>query len=266
MDEQMGRDGSVNMRKWMAALVLGIAVIALVFGIGNQQREEEVFVMAAASLQDVLGEVAASYEEETGVSVVLDFASSGTLRKGIEEGADPDIYLSASTNQMDLLSEKGLVDEAYRRTLVMNQVVLITALEDPVNSLNDVADTGAMLAMGDPDFVPAGQYAMKIIQMRGLEEALKGQFLICKDVRQVLAYVDRQEVDYGLVYRTDAMVGSQVSIIEEYGARESGLVEYPAALLSHGQANGAAQDFFSFLFEKEAREIYEAHGFLLAEE
>lgn len=251
---------------WIAIIVLAI-VLALVFYSQEGSSDEEIFVMAAASLQDVLGEVAEVYQAESGVDVVLNFASSGTLRKGIEEGAAPDIFLSASTKQMNMLLEQGLVEEEHSKTLVSNQVVLIAYNEeDDYHELGDIVDTDVLLAVGDPDFVPAGRYALQVMQAKGLEEALTERFLICKDVRQVLAYVDSGEAELGMVYRTDAITRDTVRIIEAYNEDESGVVQYPAALLGKGLENEAAQDFYKYLFSEEAREIFKAHGFLTTED
>lgn len=252
----------------VVALILAIVLILVTILVSkSRQSDEEIFVMAAASLQDVLTEVADLYESETGIELVLNFASSGTLRKGIEEGANPDIFLSASTKQMDFLVEQGLVDEDQQRVLVLNQVVLIGySAESECCSLNDVTDTDSLLAIGDPDFVPAGRYALQVIQARGLEEDLTEHFLICKDVRQVLAYVSSGEAEFGMVYRTDAMTSDVVNILESYDAQESGVVEYPAALLAKGQSNKNAQNFYDYLFSEKARNIFTTHGFITMED
>ncbi len=251
---------------WIAVIVLVMALVA-VFYTQTGSSDEEIFVMAAASLQDVLGEVAEVYQAETGTEVVLNFASSGTLRKGIEEGADPDIFLSASTKQMNMLLEQGLVEEEHSKTLVMNQVVLIAYDSDSVyQKLGDIVDADLLLAIGDPDFVPAGRYALQVMQARGLDEALAERFLICKDVRQVLAYVASGEVELGMLYRTDAMSSEAVHIIEAYNEDESGVIQYPAALLGKGLENESAQDFYVYLFSEEARDIFKAHGFLTMED
>ncbi|QRN84724.1 molybdate ABC transporter substrate-binding protein [Clostridia bacterium] len=252
----------------VVALILAIVLLLVTILVSkSRESDEEIFVMAAASLQDVLTEVANLYESETGIELVLNFASSGTLRKGIEEGANPDIFLSASTKQMDLLVDQGLVEEEHQRVLVMNQVVLIGySAESEPYTLNEVTDTDALLAIGDPDFVPAGRYALQVIQARGLEEDLKEHFLICKDVRQVLAYVSSGEAEFGMVYRTDAMTSDVVNIMETYDEQESGVVQYPAALLAKGQDSKKAQDFYNFLFSQKAKNIFTLHGFLTLED
>ena len=260
--------GTIDMKKinLLAAVVLAL-VLVVVFQSQSAGSDEEIFVMAAASLQDVMSEVAEVYTEQTGTDVVLNFASSGTLRKGIEEGADPHIFLSASTKQMDLLAERGFVDAEYRKILVMNQVVLIASQADSgVMTLGDIAGSEAMLAIGDPDFVPAGRYALQVLLARGLDQPLEEHFLLCKDVNQVLAYVDGGESEFGMLYRTDAMTSGNVHIVEAYGPEESGVVEYPAALLETGRGSESARDFFAFLFGEEARGIFEAHGFLIMED
>lgn len=60
--------------------------------------------------------------------------------------------------------------------------------------------------MGDPDFVPAGRYAHETFIKSGLWKDFKKNILLTKDVRSALFYVKIGEVDYSIVYKTDALL------------------------------------------------------------
>ena len=94
---------------------------------------KEVLVLAAASLTDVLTELATTYKEATGVTVTFSFASSGALQTQIESGSPADIFFSAAQKQMNALEEKSLIDSDTRKNLLENKVVLITPANSTLN-------------------------------------------------------------------------------------------------------------------------------------
>ena len=92
----------------------------------------EITVFAASSLTESLTELGRRYEALVpGVTLVFQFDSSGTLKTQIEEGADCDLFLSASQKHMDALAE--LVDPTSRVDLLENKVVLCVAESSPVS-------------------------------------------------------------------------------------------------------------------------------------
>ncbi len=66
-----------------------------------------------------------------------------------------------------------------------------------------------LIAIGEPQTVPAGKYAQQVLTHLGLYERLKPRFVLAKDVRQVLTYVATGNADAGIVYATDARVSSK---------------------------------------------------------
>src|SRR5690349_1485581 len=87
----------------------------------------EINVFAAASLTDVLKELARGYEKENGDKVIFNFAASSVLARQIEEGAPADIFFSADEAKMDGLDKKGLIDKATRKSRLGNSLVVVTA-------------------------------------------------------------------------------------------------------------------------------------------
>ena len=159
---------------------------------------------AAASLQDAAGELKTIYEQQqAGVKITYNFASSGTLQKQIEEGAPADLFISAGKSQMDALAEKGLIVDASRRDLLGNELVLITGKDGSLSGFEGLTDAGvAKIAVGTPETVPAGKYAQEALTHLGLWDKLNRNSF-GQDVRQVLTYMETSNADAGLVYRSD---------------------------------------------------------------
>lgn len=70
-------------------------------------------VAAASSLEYVLKDkLIPEFEKQNpGITVEGTFDSSGKLQTQIEEGIDADIFFSAATKQMDVLSEEGFISK-----------------------------------------------------------------------------------------------------------------------------------------------------------
>ena len=79
-----------------------ICAIALAgSSLADEPRKSEVLVFAAASLTNVLGELAPAWEQSSGVTVKLSFAASSVLARQIEAGSNADVFISADQEWMD---------------------------------------------------------------------------------------------------------------------------------------------------------------------
>ena len=120
----------------------------------------------------------------------------------------------------------------------------------------------AKIAVGEPKTVPAGQYADQTFKALKLDDAVKGKIVFGTNVRQVLAYVERGEVQAGLVYRTDAKEsGEKVAIVATADAATHEPIIYPAAVLSKTEHGDAAGHFLDFLMSEKAVAVLRAKGF-----
>jgi molybdate transport system substrate-binding protein len=239
-------------------------------GNGNGQPSAppvEMTVSAAASLTDVMEEIKGLYEGKSDNTLAMNYGSSGALQQQIEEGAPADIFISAAQKQMDTLQEKGLIDEGSRIDLLENAVVLIVpadgANEDIADFQSLAADSVVNLAIGEPESVPAGRYAKEILTALELWDALEAEekLILGKDVRQVLTYVERGDVDAGIVYMTDALSSEQVKVVAPAPAGSHTPVTYPAAIVKESAGQDAAEDFMAFLQSEEIATVFEKHGF-----
>jgi molybdate transport system substrate-binding protein len=228
-------------------------------------KRTEITVFAAASLTEVVTELAALYSAAAGVTVRPSFAATSVLARQIEAGAAAEAFLSADAEWMDYLDERNLLEPGSRSRLLGNVLVLIAPAGrdvsvrlDPGGSL-PAALGGGRLAVADPDLVPAGRYARSALQSIGAWEAVRSQLVPAENVRVALAFVARGEAALGIVYATDARVEPRVAVIATFPATSHAPIVYPAALLRG--ASPAARDFFRYLHGPEARAVFAAAGF-----
>ena len=80
------------------------------------------------------------------------------------------------------------------------------------------------------------------------------------NVRQVLDYVARGEVEAGFVYRTDAaLMPDKVKIVQTVEGHAP--VRYPVAVVSESRQKALARDFVAFLSGAEGQAILARFGF-----
>ncbi|UUV17898.1 molybdate ABC transporter substrate-binding protein [Fusobacteria bacterium ZRK30] len=185
-------------------IFLVLIVISFLMSCNKDKKEKKsVTISIAASLTDGIEEIAKNYTRDTGIEVRINLGGSGSLRKQMEEGAPVDFIFLASKDHIDQLAEKKIVDES--KYLLENSLVVIG--NNKINNFKDILiNTEKPLAMGDPDFVPAGRYARETLLRSGLWKDFKENILLTKDVRSALFYVKIGEVDYSIVYKTDALL------------------------------------------------------------
>lgn len=262
----------------LTAAAAGLAGLVL-FGASPALADTELIVFAAASLTESLEEIKALYEEENpDVQVIYNFDSSGTLKTQIEEGADCDVFISASPKQMDQLDVRSGEDinpdgldfvlEESRTDLLENKVVLAVAADDEgeAGSFDELAellaDGDVLLAMGNAD-VPVGQYTQKILAYYGLDEqqlAADGKLTYGSNVKEVTTQVSQGSVDCGVVYSTDAF-SAGLTVIDTATEEMCGQVIYPAAVLKTSEKQEEALAYLSFLRSEESLQIFEKIGF-----
>ncbi len=212
-------------------------------------------------------EIRELYEEKSGHTLMMNYGSSGALQQQIEEGAPVDVFISAAQKQMDALQEKGLIDEESRIDLLENAVVLIVpgagANEEITGFQSLAADSLVNLAIGEPESVPAGRYAKEILTTLELWVSLEAEekLIYAKDVRQVLTYVERGDVDAGIVYMTDALSSDRVEVVASAPAGSHTPVTYPVAIVKDCAEREVAEDFMAFLQSEEAGALFDKHGF-----
>ena len=223
-------------------------------------------VSAAASMKDALAETEDVYEHGyANIEFSNNFGSSGTLAAQIVQGAPVDIFLSAAAKPMDDLAANGLIVAGTRRNLLRNTLVLIAPLDSKLRDFQGLADKSIrLIALGDPAGVPAGQYGKQTLLSYHLWEQLSAKFVLGKDVRQVLTYVETGNADAGLVYATDAKASGKVRVVATAPESTHDPIVYPVAVIKGSRNEEASRRFVEFLRSPAAQAIFMKHGFTIA--
>jgi molybdate transport system substrate-binding protein len=229
---------------------------------------EEVIVSAAASLKDVLTELAPLCLKQTGVTLTTNLAASGILAQQIKSGAPVDIFISADDDTMDGLDQAGLLETGTRVTLLGNTLVFVVPFDSKLKLDSTAAlasDDVKHIGIGDPKTVPAGHYATNYFEKIKLLPAVQPKFVPLDNVRTVLAHVVAGNVDVGIVYRTDALSEKKVREVFAATGPDAPVIHYPIAIIKASKSATAAAKVREFLLGSDARAIFARFGFTLPE-
>ena len=232
--------------------------------------EQSILVAAAASLKNAYeDELIPMFEEQyPGVTVEGTYDSSGKLQTQIEEGLEADVFMSAATKQMKALDEEGMIASDTIVNLLENKIVLIvpTGSDSKIDSFEKISDA-ASIALGDPESVPAGQYAKEALTNLNVWDSIQDKVSFGTNVTEVLNQVAAASADAGIVYATDAASkADQVTVVAEApeGSLEKKVI-YPVAVVKATAHEDAAKAFVDFLQTPEAIAVFESYGFVAAE-
>ena len=228
----------------------------------NADIQGTITLAAAASLEKSFTEhLIPMFEEQyPEVSIEGTYDSSGKLQSQIEAGADVDIFFSAALKQMEALQEEGYIAEDASVDLLENKIVLIVPAgnESGYTSFEDIVNAD-MIAIGDPESVPAGQYSKEALENLDLWSSLEGKLSLGTNVTEVLNWVAEGSADAGIVYATDAAsMTDKVSVVAEGSVSK---VIYPVAELKETKNKDAADAFMEFLQSDEALDVFKVAGF-----
>ena len=252
-----------------AALLLLFLIPLLLGGRSSppaSAQTREIVVAAAISLSEAFNEIGRLYHDRTGYTVTFSFASSGELERQIEAGAPVDVFASAGEREMDQLQARQLIEQSTRVDFARNALVLVVPAgsKAALHSFADLQDPKVKrIAIGNPKTVPAGQYAEQLLRHMQLWPKVESRLVLAENVRQVLDYVVREEVDAGIVYATDANIAKgKSSVVAAAPEQDYGPVLYPIAVVKGSGSAQAAKGFVNLVQSPDGVRILTKYGFL----
>jgi len=250
--------------------IAGLMALALL-GCGQTAPEQArtdaqgkaVLCFVGASTKDAIEEAGAAWSKETGVEVKLNADDSSKLATQIVNGAPADLFLSANEKWANFVKDKGFAQEV--KPFLGNSLVIVVPQGNPagVATPEDLTTPRVKrVAVAGPT-VPAGIYARQALGKLQLWDDLEKEKKIVagENVRVTLTYVERGEVEAGIVYSTDARITDKVQAVYTFEAGTHDPIVFQLVLLKAGEKNAAARRFFEQLQTPQAAAIFQKYGF-----
>jgi molybdate transport system substrate-binding protein len=256
------------------ALLLPLLVLLAACGsAGNAAPKTELVVDAAASLQGAFTQIKTQFEQQhANTTVTLNFAGSQQLAQQITQGAPADVFASANSAQMKVVTTSGFIAPDAPKTFVRNRLIVIAPKSNPAHlqRLQDLARPGLKMVLADKS-VPVGQYALDFLTKASTDAAygtgykdavLKNVVSYEQDVESVFTKVQLGEADAGIVYTSDVSVnGDNVSQLPIPDALNT-IATYPIAPLKGSKHLDLANQWITFVLSSTGQSTLGHYGFL----
>ncbi len=220
-------------------------------------------VSAASSLTAPITKIAADFRAANPgiVDVALNFESSSTLVKQIQEGAPVDVFASADDiNMAKLANTEQLVGAPV--SFARNRLTIVVKKGNPEKlvSLADLGRAGVVSLCGEE--VPCGRYAEQMLAAAGVEiptnRITRGQ-----NAKATLRAVAEGDADAGIVYVTDVTDVSGDLVESVVIADAQNVVgSYPIAVVRGTGNQAAAEAFVAFVRSPSAQATLTSARFL----
>lgn len=254
-------------------LVALLSMVLALAGCQSTAKEESksepvaLTISAAASLKDAMTEIQSLYSAEApDATLTLNFGSSGSLAQQISQGAEVDVFMSASAKDMTTLKDAQLMSDDTVKNILGNEVVLIVPKDSTttITSFDQLVDPSiTKIGIGEPSSVPVGQYAVDVFNFYKVMDQIQSKIINGKDVKEVLTWVETGNVDAGVVYSTDAKVSTSVKVVAIAPADSHKAIVYPAGVVKASKNAEAATAFVNYLSSDAAKAVFEKYGFTI---
>ena len=234
----------------------------------SNQAKDDLIIFAPASLMDSLNEVLKEYNKEKKIKVKAVYLGTAQLAQQIKTGASPDIFISANMEWMQYLNERKLVLDKYIYTLLSNSLVAVTSNENfrikKKEYFSDIRstflNTKTRISLAMVDAVPAGIYAKEFFKKIKIWDTIKSNVANSPNVRGALSYVSRGDLEYGVVYKSDAVVDDRVKVIYHLNPDLHTKIEYPLSVLNDEENT---MHLYFFLRSRKTSQIFKDWGFIV---
>lgn len=228
---------------------------------------ELVKVAAAANLTFVIKELRADFQKKhPNDTIQITFAGSGKLASQILHSAPYDIFLSANTTYPTKLyaAKKGLREpEVYTKGAL---ALLSVNKHDFSKGLNILRQsTIKRIAVANPKTAPYGKASIEALQNAHLYKLIKKKLIYGESIAQTLNYTLHAS-DFGFIAKS-ALYAPQLRRFQK-GVNWIDVdptlykpIKQSALLLTHAKTNNAAKEFYSYLFSKQAKTIFQKYGY-----
>jgi len=226
---------------------------------------QTVRLFAAASTAPPVKEIISLIKVADGPKTVPVFAASGALARQIEYGAPADLYLAAHPIWMDHLASKKLLKVGSRRDLIGNCLIVarpITTSPLPQLSQRFVTHLAeSRIALGDPVYVPVGQYAAEALKNLGIWSGVERLSARLPSARHVQLLLERQEVLAGFLYRSDARANARIAINQLVDPAMHAEIVYPIAIIQTPNVSKNVKTVFEFFLSDQGVQVFSRYGF-----
>ena len=233
-------------------IIITLAIFIITFSLSSKSHEKTVLLFAPISLSEVIKELINSYKLlQNNIYIKPVFMGTSQLVMQVKNGANPDLFISANVEWMDYLERKKIILKKFRKDYLYNSLVVITNKENTVNAFRNIKElesaflkSKTKISLAMTNSIPAGIYAKDFLENVGIWNDFKKKHVESPNVRAALNYVARNELEFGIVYKTEVVKNSKVKILYHIEGEKHKKITYPIATLNEKKETMEVYNFF----------------------
>jgi molybdate transport system substrate-binding protein len=232
---------------------------------GQGQAPLPLFVCAVTGLEPGFQALEPLWRGQGNRPLRFTFAPTATLLRLFDQGHPCDLLALSDPPRMAALEQRRLLRQDSNRTMLGNELVVVTLAEQPFLprlaapfALPELLGTGR-LALPDPAASPVGRAAREALQNLELWDSLAPRLLRTADSATALALLRRGEARAMIATGTEALATPGLRLALTLPADSHQPLRYAFALPRRGDV--AAQELLAFLAGPAALPVWQRLGF-----
>ncbi|MDZ4098448.1 MAG: molybdate ABC transporter substrate-binding protein [Methylophilaceae bacterium] len=233
---------------------------------------EPIKLAAASDLKFAVEELAAEYTKKTGHNISLTFGSSGLLATQIRHGAPFQLFMSADESYVADLQAAGTTLDAGV-LYAIGRIVLIAPkssklpLDENLNGLKTLLAQNKLnkFAIANPEHAPYGKRAEEALRHLGLWSSIQPHLVLGENVSQAAQFATSGSADGGIVALSLVKTPHMQSRVNYALLPEILHAPLKQRMVLTKNAGEVAKDFYGYLQQPAARQVFIKYGFELPE-
>ena len=239
------------MSQVLKIIFISFIIFFMILKLSSKNNESNILLFAPISLSEVIKEIVKPYNMlNDEINIKLVFMGTSQLAMQVKNGARPDIFISANKEWMDYLEEKEIILNKYRKNFLYNSLVVITNKKNDIKKIKNINElekallkSKTKISLAMTNSIPAGMYAKSYLQNIGIWKKISYNYVESINVRAALNYVVRNDLEFGIVYKTEAYSNNKIKIIYFIEADMHQEITYPIAVLNDKKETLEVYDF-----------------------
>lgn len=220
----------------------------------------ELLVYCGAGMREPMDEIAATFTNQTGISINYIFGGSNNLLTQMNLTNMGDVYMPGATAYFDAARDMGMVEEESLAVYHVPVIAVPKGNSANITSLQDLTKPGVRVALGDSPGTAIGQLTDKLLTKNDLfDDVEKNIVTRTGTVNELLVYICMNQADVGIIWE-DLYVPEKMDLI--YIPNVENLVKVvPIGTLTSSEHRAEAEQFTAFVTSEEGKAIFVKHGF-----
>ena len=228
------------------------------------QREPNLEILSIYSVKAPLREIIKAYNKENPkTKFKVFFKPTGTAYNEINgEQSSANLAIMLNSEWLDSLINSNKLHTV--KVFARNSLLLVGSVyaKDSITTHSDILTmlTNDQLGVNDPASNVSGKLTLDLLKYYNIYDGIKNKIRFFPTTRSTLQAVEVSQVNYAIIYQTDALTSDSVKTIYAFPQESYAPIVFSIGVVSYNY-HKESENFIDFVQTKDAQEIFESYGF-----